>query len=224
MLNVQSSKISNAQSSKPWRALNWPNRISLLRLVLVAPFLVLVMNQDSWGPSARYWAIAIFALMAASDILDGQLARRLGQRTRLGAILDPLADKILIICSVVLLSMPQYVTNNDYKIPNWVVVAVVGKDLWVTIGFMVTYLVTDRFLIHATVFGKISTIGQVALVLAVITAPDFDVLHHDLGKWMAHILDYVVAALSIAAVVSYTRLGLRFIAQGQQPLDDSGVK
>jgi cardiolipin synthase len=214
--------MANIQPGKPWRALNWPNRISLLRLVMVAPFLVLVMNQE------RHWAVAVFAFMAASDILDGQLARRLGQRTRLGAILDPLADKILIICSVVLLSMQQF--NKDYMIPNWVVVAVVGKDLWVMLGFVVIYLVTDRFRVKPTIFGKISTIGQVAMVLAVITAPDFNELGRrmaispDLGKWLAKVFEYLVAALSIAAAVSYTRLGLHFIAQGQQPLDDPGVK
>jgi cardiolipin synthase len=222
MSNVQSSKTPNAQSSKPWRALNWPNRISLLRLIMVAPFLILVMYQDDWGHWARHCAIAIFALMAASDVLDGQLARRLGQRTRLGAILDPLADKVLIISSVVLLSMQQF--NKDYTIPNWVVVVVVGKDLWMIIGFVVLFLVTDRFRVQAMVFGKISTMGQVAMVLAVITGPDFDAMHNGLGSWLAKVTEYLVAVLSIAAVVGYTRLGLRFIAQGQQPLDDPGVK
>ena len=112
---------------RPWGTLNWPNRVSMIRLLLLAPFIVLVINQNDphlgW---ARHAAVAVFALMAVSDFLDGVLARRLDARTRLGAILDPLADKALIICSVVLLSLPASAVWG-YDLPNWVVVAVVGK-------------------------------------------------------------------------------------------------
>ena len=95
------------QTARPWGSLNWPNRISILRLLLVAPFveLLLNINDPSWRSWARYAALAIFVVMAVSDFLDGMLARKLNIRTRLGALLDPLADKVLIICSVVLLSM-----------------------------------------------------------------------------------------------------------------------
>ncbi|MCJ7543579.1 MAG: CDP-alcohol phosphatidyltransferase family protein, partial [Phycisphaerae bacterium] len=64
---------------KPWKHLNWPNRISLIRLLLVAPFVILLVNQRTW-PHARYAAAVIFAAMAASDFLDGVLARRLNAR------------------------------------------------------------------------------------------------------------------------------------------------
>ena len=93
---------------RPWGSLSWPNRMSILRLLLVAPFVVLLMNQNQPGWAfARYVAVGIFVVMALSDWIDGILARKLNAMTRLGAILDPLADKMLIICAAVLLSLPE---------------------------------------------------------------------------------------------------------------------
>lgn len=67
--------LSNGKT-RPWASLNWPNRISLLRLLLVAPFIMLVMNQNAW-PSARYIALAMFIGLAISDLADGVLAKRM---------------------------------------------------------------------------------------------------------------------------------------------------
>ncbi|HOF18963.1 MAG TPA: CDP-alcohol phosphatidyltransferase family protein [Phycisphaerae bacterium] len=208
---------------RPWGTLNWPNRVSMIRLLLLAPFIVLVINQNDphlgW---ARHAAVAVFALMAVSDFLDGVLARRLNARTRLGAILDPLADKALIICSVVLLSLPASAVRG-HELPNWVVVAVVGKDLYVMIGFVVVYLVTDRFRVQPTLAGKTATFGQLVMVLAVLLAPDMDALLDGLGRWTALVSGWAVVALSTVAAGSYTRLGLRFIAEGQKPLDETNT-
>jgi len=203
-------------TSKPWKVLNWPNRISLLRLLLVGPFIVLLMHAspDGW-PWARHAALGIFVVMAVSDFVDGMLARRLNLRTRLGAILDPLADKVLIICSVVVLSI-----RESANMPDWVVVAVVGKDLYVIIGFIVIYLVTDKFRVRPTLAGKLCTLGQLVMVVAVLAAPDLDRLGGAVGSWFVKICYWGVAGLVGLAVVSYTRLGLIFVAEGQQPLDD----
>ena len=205
---------------KLWGSLSWPNRFSLLRLLLVAPFIVLLMNQDNpswqWG---RHAAIGIFLLMAVSDFLDGLLARRLDAKTRLGAILDPLADKVLIICSVVLLSLPGSAVEGA-RLDNWVVVAVVGKDLWVILGFVVIYLVTDRFRVQPTLAGKACTFGQLTMVASVLVAPDLDLLWPKVGGWIAFVTGIGVSLLCLWAVISYTRLGLRFIAKEEKPLED----
>jgi cardiolipin synthase len=204
---------------RPWRALNWPNRISLLRLLLVGPFIILLLNQnDPQYPWARPAALAIFAVMAISDFLDGMLARRMNLRTRLGAILDPLADKVLIISSVVLLAIRESAVPG-MLLPNWVVVAVVGKDLYVIAGFLVVYLVTDRFKVRPTLSGKACTLGQLVMVLAVLAGPDLNNLIAHAGTWLVWVCCWAVAVLALLAVVSYTRLGLIFIAEEQKPLD-----
>jgi len=208
------------QQTRPWGSLSWPNRISLLRLLLVAPFIVLMMNQRVW-PYARWSAVAIFTVMALSDLVDGVMARRLGQKTRLGAILDPLADKVLIICAVVLLSLRDSAVPGA-RLDNWVVVAIVGKDLWVIIGFVVIYLVTDRFCVRPTLAGKAATCGQLVMVGLVLVAPDFNRLSPRLGSYLAAGASWAVMALSAAAVISYTRLGLTFIAERDKPLEANG--
>lgn len=204
---------------KPWKHLNWPNRISLIRLLLVAPFVIMLTNQRTW-PHARYAAMAIFAGMAFSDLLDGVLARRLGARTRLGAILDPLADKVLIICSAVLLSLPDSAPDG-LMLSNWVVVFIVGKDLWVILGFLVIYLVTDRFLIHPARAGRACTVGQVIMVLCFLAGPDINRLAGGLGSGTALVISWIVAGLCVAAVISYTRMGLAFLLQEEKPLEDA---
>ncbi len=210
----------NVTDVKPWGSLSWPNRISLLRLLLVGPLMVLLMNQHRYGPPARYAALAIFIVTSLSDYLDGVLARRLDARTRLGAILDPLADKTLIICSVVLLSLEESAVP-DARIPNYVVVAIVGKDLWVMAGFLVIYLVTDRLRVQATRTGKACTFGQLFMVGFVLIAPDLNALMGGLGTWVAMAASWGAGGLSVFAVISYTRLGLSFVAEEEKPLEEN---
>ena len=206
---------------KPWGALSWPNRISILRLLLVGPFVVLLLNQRQWGHVARYMGLGIFLVMAFSDFLDGVLARRLDSKTRLGSILDPLADKTLIIFSVLLLARQESAVPGA-KLPNWVVVAVVAKDLWVIVGFVVVYLVTDRFRVRPTLAGKASTAGQLVMVICVLLAPELDRLGYGslrAGRALLWVTSCGVVGLSVLAIMAYTRLGLSFIVEGQKPLD-----
>ena len=90
--------------------LNWANRITITRILLIVPFVIcmLKINQptlsDSGRDAMRYTAILIFLVMATSDALDGFLARKKGQITRLGSFLDPTADKLLMTCACLLLA------------------------------------------------------------------------------------------------------------------------
>ena len=209
---------------RPWKSLNWPNRISLLRLLFVAPYVILLMNQNDpgWG-WARYAALGIFVAMALSDALDGYLARRFQARTRLGAILDPMADKVVIICSVVLLSLPIGAAPGAV-LAGWVVVIVVAKDLWLILGFLVVYLVTDRFRVRPTAAGKACTVFQCLMVGLTLIAPDLNAFREGMGTWTARAASWAAAAACAVAAVSYTLLGLAFIArEGEKPLEEHAV-
>ncbi len=205
--------VSNPQfkSARPWAYLGWPNRLSLLRLLLVAPFVVLLQNHQD-QPIYRYLALGLFAFMAASDVVDGFLARRLNCKSRLGAILDPLADKTLIVCAVVLLSMPGSAVK-DATLPGWVVVMIVGKDLWVIAGFLIIFLLTGSVHVLPSWPGKICTVGQVAMVTAVLISPELNLLGLSVGTHLARVLWYAVAGFCALSVVSYTRIGLTFVAE-----------
>jgi CDP-diacylglycerol--glycerol-3-phosphate 3-phosphatidyltransferase len=197
--------------SNLWAALNWPNRISLLRILAVPPFVVLLLNQQDW-PWARHAAMALFVAVGLSDALDGFLARHLGQITRLGRLLDPLADKLLITCAVILLATRR-ASSPGSELHNAVVVSVVGKDVLVVIGFFVLFMVTGEVKGHPTLPGKLCTIMQIVLVAGALVAPDLDRLSDRLGHKLVVALSLAVVALCILAAASYVRMGLAVLAQ-----------
>lgn len=203
-----------AALTRPWAYLSWPNRISLLRLLLVAPFVVLMGHQQSRG-LFRYLALGIFVFMALSDLVDGFLARRLGRSTRLGAILDPLADKALITCAAILLSL-EHSHVRGARLPDWVVVLIVGKDLWVVVGFLVVFLLTGRVKVMPTMPGKMVTCAQLMMVTAVLISPELNAVGLPVGTWVARVLWWAVGGLCLLSVISYTRLGLAFVAEADQ--------
>jgi cardiolipin synthase len=210
---------------RPWAYLNWPNRITLLRLLLVAPFVILLQHQQQ-RPVYRYLALGVFAAMALSDAADGFLARRLNCKSRLGMILDPLADKTLIVCAAVLLSLPHSCVRDGYsliKLPDWVVVLIIGKDLWVVVGFVVLFLLTGRIRVVPSKAGKACTVGQLAMVSALLLSPDLNRLGPGVGTHLARALWWIAALLSVAAAVGYTRMGLSFLAEAE-PADSSSKK
>jgi CDP-diacylglycerol--glycerol-3-phosphate 3-phosphatidyltransferase len=200
--------------------LTWPNRITLSRIILVAPFVVCVLSlQDpQWGQAARRGALAILAVMAVSDVLDGFLARRLRQETPLGRFLDPVADKLLIICAVVLLAR-QNTSVPGCVLPSIVVVAAIGKDLLVVVGFCIIYIITSRACISPRRPGKLCTCAQLAMVFAALLHPDLPVL-------LARLPDvcwWTATALAVVSAVDYFRFGQRFVASVSQTAQASAT-
>jgi len=161
-----------------------------------------------WG---KWIALGILVIMGISDVLDGFLARRLRQETPLGKFLDPLADKLLVICSVVLLAR-QSTSVPGGILPSIVVVAAIGKDLLVVVGFCIVYLITLRTCISPRRPGKLCTCAQLAMVFAVLLRPDLPSFLRrlpDLCWWTA-------TALAVVAAVDYFRFGQRFVASVAQ--------
>ncbi len=190
------------------RFLTWPNRLTMLRIILIAPFVVCLLNlqHDQWGQFARRSALVVFALMSISDLLDGHLARKLNQETPLGRFLDPVADKLLVTSAMVLLGFAG-------AVPSWVVVAAIGKDLFVVVGFLLVFIVTGKILIKPGVFGKLCTASQMALVVAVLLAPDIVGQMSVKPAQMRGLLTFLhVVCTTLAALTcwQYFRSGMRF--------------
>ncbi|MFQ5411926.1 MAG: CDP-alcohol phosphatidyltransferase family protein [Phycisphaerae bacterium] len=195
--------------------LGWPNRLTIGRMLLVGPFVVCLLNLDEptmhW---ARWLAVTVFAMMALSDMLDGYLARRLHDQSDLGKFLDPVADKLLITTTVLILAIvgvpgPEAGEDAVRYLPEWVAVTAVGKDLVVCIGFAVIYLVTGRPFIKARMLGKWCTTVQLLLVLAMLLWLD---LPGWLG-WLPRVLWISATVLAVSAALDYIRLGTRHLAQ-----------
>ena len=190
--------------------LTWPNRISITRILLVGPFVIALLNlQDPYrGEFARWSALGIFLVMAISDLLDGYLARRLHQESAVGRFLDPLADKILIFCSVLLLAHSgTHVTGMI--LPPSVVVIAIGKVLIVILGFAIIYMVTSQIFISPRHSGKWCTTLQLAMITAVLLSPSLP----NFLSWLPSVLWWSASILAILTVIDYYQLARHFIAK-----------
>ncbi|MDP9264875.1 MAG: CDP-diacylglycerol--glycerol-3-phosphate 3-phosphatidyltransferase [Chloroflexota bacterium] len=133
-----------------------------LRMAAIAPIVLLLGQPD---PSAAAWALVLFVVAALTDLVDGPIARRLGQVTRLGTFLDPLADKLLIVGTLIGLGARGLV-------PSWIVVLVVARELVVT--NLRAVAAARGYSIGASTYGKAKTAMQslaIAALLLVLTAP-----------------------------------------------------
>jgi cardiolipin synthase (CMP-forming) len=138
---------------------NLPNLFTLARLVL-APFVAADILHDHYGQ-----AMVLFFVAGISDALDGFLARRLGESTRVGAYFDPLADKILLSAIYISLGVAR-------AIPWWMVAVVFGRDLLILAMAAYGLLFTSVRKFPPSVWGKISTFFQIVAALVVLGARD----------------------------------------------------
>lgn len=200
--------------------LSWANRITILRILLIAPFVscILKINDAGLGEqlrlALRYAAVAIFLFMAISDGLDGFLARKNGKSTRLGAFLDPTADKLLITSACLLLASHRAGVDG-FILPSTVVVLIIGKDVLLFIGFLIIYFMTGKVHIVPALAGKAATALQLSMVAAILIAPEVAPVLPG-WIWFLRVLWWSAAIAAIVAILVYIRIGSRFIEQYEQ--------
>ena len=125
------------------------NQLTLGRLFLV-PVLVLLVIYGYNG-----WALATFVVAGVTDGLDGLIARRARQRTSLGALLDPMADKLLLVSTFVVLTLPGLDLAN--RLPIWLTVLVITRDVLIVLTVAIVNLAVERFTFPPSIFGKVAT-------------------------------------------------------------------
>jgi len=201
--------------------LTWANRITILRIFLTVPFVIFMLKINDPAitdpkvrNAARYIAFAIFLVMAVSDAFDGYLARAKNQITKLGAFLDPTADKLLITSASLLLAS-QRGGVPGFRLPSTVVVLIVGKDLLVLIGFVIVYFITGQVRIAPATIGKVATILQLSMVAAVLIGPEMSSLI-PAWIWFLRLLWWSAAAAAVLAMLIYFRAGQEYIEQYEQ--------
>lgn len=138
-----------------WSRMNIPNSLTILRILLI-PVFIGFMTYRQYG-----YALAALLCAGVTDALDGLVARMTNQQTRLGEILDPLADKLLLTSAFLTLAALRLV-------PSWVVILVVSRDVILMLGTVVAHVTNVSIDIRPTVLGKGTTLCQLTYVLLVV--------------------------------------------------------
>ncbi|MGH7279462.1 MAG: CDP-diacylglycerol--glycerol-3-phosphate 3-phosphatidyltransferase, partial [Candidatus Rokuibacteriota bacterium] len=168
------------------------NSLTILRILLIPVFVSLLVYGR---PGA---ALVVFMVAALTDLLDGWVARIQGSQSRLGAFLDPMADKLLLVAS--------FVTLTYLKVlPFWITAVVISRDVMLVVGTLLVYVVGGRIHPRPTRAGKIATFFQVLTVLSGLAARDFTLpLAPDVFMWLA-------ALFTVVSGLQYLGQGMRYL-------------
>ncbi len=171
------------------------NKITVIRIVLIPFFIASVVYAK------LDIAVAIFALAVLSDGIDGFIARALKQKTQLGTVLDPIADKLLLLSAYICLSVSSSIPAG-IRLPPYVPIIVISRDVIIVIGSVIVYFMKGSLDIAPSVVGKITTFFQMMTIVAVLVH-----FRH------AYILWNIAVALTIISGVDYVIKGSRHLGE-----------
>ncbi len=168
--------------------MNLPNLITLGRILLV-PVVV-------WAIASRQMQVAflLFLIAGVSDAVDGFLAKRFGMTSDLGAHLDPLADKVLIVSIYVALGIAE-------EVPRWIVILVVSRDILIVGGVMLAWFLGKPMRVRPVLISKLNTVAQIIFACLVLGSLAFGLVFEPLE----YAIMLIVAALTLASVGFYVR-------------------
>jgi cardiolipin synthase (CMP-forming) len=178
-----------------------PNQITLLRLGFLPIFLTLIAYQ-------RYrWALLVLVVAGLSDAIDGLLARRLNQRSSLGAYLDPIADKLLLSSSFIILA---YKT----RIAWWTTIIVISRDILMLTVATVIILISGYRPFPPSILGKLTTFFEIVLVFTVVLTAAYPQFH---SRLLHNVLVDIVTFCAAASALHYSFLVTRHHPPAQTP-------
>ncbi len=173
-----------------------PNLITIIRILLVPVVVWLIID------GAHAWAFGLFLLAGISDGVDGYLARRFQWKTELGAYLDPLADKLLLVAIYVTLGLLGHM-------PAWLAIAVVSRDLLIVGAVILSWMLDRAVAMRPSLISKANTAGQIALAGVVLAQLGF-------APGLAH---YVVPLTWIVGILTLTSAGV-YLARWMRHMAD----
>jgi cardiolipin synthase len=181
----------------PRLTVNIPNFITVIR-ILLTPLFVIFMLREMFPI-----AILIFTIAGISDGLDGFIARCFNQRTELGAYLDPIADKFLLVASFITLGVQQH-------IPGWLAVIVISRDIVIVMGIAVLSIMDIKVRIHPSPVSKVTTFAQLTTVFLTLLYPQIP--SEPMAKY---VMFWITAVLNTVSGLHYMMLGLNTFQNGQ---------
>lgn len=190
--------------------MNLPNKLTVLRLILIPFFLILMIMPVQWGyysflgaeiPVTQFWAAMIFIVASITDNLDGQIARRQHLVTNFGKFADPLADKLLVMTAFILLV-------EQRVLPAWAVSIIIWRELAIT-GLRLLVVEQNGQVMAAQMPGKIKTTTQlIAIIFLILNNLGFALINVPFGQIMFYIclfftvysgIDYIYQARGVFA-------------------------
>ncbi|HDP16329.1 MAG TPA: CDP-diacylglycerol--glycerol-3-phosphate 3-phosphatidyltransferase [Candidatus Omnitrophica bacterium] len=147
--------------------MNLANKITIFRILLVPFFIASILYYGETRLYFRFIALAIFAIASLTDAIDGGIARSRGQVTDLGIILDPVADKLLISSAFISLSVIKNIPQ-DLRIPAWVVLIVLSRDIIIILGSVLIYFLKGNISIKPSLLGKATTFFQMLAIMSML--------------------------------------------------------
>ena len=161
------------------------NQLTLLRMFLIPLFVVLVVEGELG------WALVVFATAGVTDALDGVIARRSG-KTTLGAWLDPMADKLMLVSAFIVLTLPNLGLAN--KLPLWLTALIISRDVGIVVTVAIINMAVGRRTFQPSIFGKLATVIYIVTVSA------------------AMLFNYLGYHARIVDVAVYTSLGITLLS------------
>lgn len=184
--------------------MNLPNLLTIVRMFLVPIFAMAALEKRT------LLALGIFATAGLTDALDGYIARRFHLKTRLGAILDPLADKLLLITAYLVLTLYE-------TFPLWLSGVVIARDMIMIGGIVWIYLQNRVLQISPSLLGKATTFVQLLTITLFLLSREI----HTIDKALLP-LYLTTASVTLASGVHYAYTGFRLVAANPPPLEDGG--
>ena len=174
-----------------------PNYLTLFRILLTPVFFITLVSYTPEKEGLRLVALGIFVLAALTDALDGLLARFLKQRTALGQMLDPLADKILLVSAYIGL---LFVSTLPFRPPLWITITIIFRDLILLFGFFTLNFASVKIEVQPNIWGKFTTVSQMLLLCFILL------------EWPVAIpLAFLTVTFTIVSGIIYIMRGLKFI-------------
>lgn len=177
------------------------NKVTILRILLIPFFVIEILYFVKTGRELhRILGLVCFALAAGCDGVDGYIARRFNQRSELGAMLDPLADKLLLVSGIVVLSFDH--APRLASVPLWLTGTIISRDILLLAGMIVIQMTVGKLKVRPRAMGKLATVLQMAVVLWILLKWE--------GKW----LFWLTASAAVFTGIS----GLLYIWDGTRQL------
>lgn len=169
--------------------MNLPNKLTVLRVILIPFFVVIMMIENGANQTFRYVAAAIFIIASLTDMLDGKIARKYNLVTNFGKFMDPLADKLLVCSAMICLI-------EKGQLAAWIVIIIIAREFIIS-GFRLV-AADNGIVIAASYWGKFKTVFQMLMVIVLILN-----IPNSFFAVLGTVLTYIALALTVVSLIDY---------------------